>query len=79
MGMGESALFSHSKSKKHVELVKASKPAVPIGAFLNRPKELSSSRASNSNSEQTASGSASVCSITSFTHSQSDVLKAEII
>ena len=84
--MGESALKSHAKGKKHIELLKASEPAVPMSCFLKSAKTSSAVAASTDSSvsspqqlnltEQT--GSVPRVKMTDFC-TKTDTLKAEIL
>ena len=83
--MGEGALSSHQKSRKHAALVKANKPAVPIDSFLATNKTADEKMAiGNSNSVDCATVSISsktsrpTSTITSMC-TKTDVLKAEVI
>ena len=84
--MGESALKSHAKGKKHIELLKASEPAVSMSCFLASAKTSSAVAASTDSSvssreklnltEQT--GGVPVVKMTDFC-TKTETLKAEIL
>lgn len=65
--MGETAVASHAKGKKHSELVKASAPAVPLSDFFHRQES----------SRKAASTASAGVAVSSF--SGSDVLRAEVL
>ena len=67
--MGEGALVSHQKSKKHVQLIKAAKPAVPLANFLSSHQQESAEPTSASTGK----------SVEAHCVSASDILKAEIL
>ena len=69
--MGESALMSHAKWKKHKQLVTASKPTVPISSFV--AKTSGSAHVLQHSTSKAVSPSGS-----SF-FTKTDVLKSEII
>ena len=83
--MGESALKSHAKGKNHIELLKASEPAVPMSCFLALAKTSSAVAASTDSSVSSPgklnlteqSGSVPVVKMTDF-FTKTETLKAEI-
>ena len=82
--MGESAIVSHGKGKKHKELFKAIAPAVPLTSFMSA-KESSCASSSQVTVQKSVNqqGSASAAASSTVTVSgfctKSEVLKAEII
>eukprot|EP00916_Digyalum_oweni_P025641 GHVL01042217.1.p1 GENE.GHVL01042217.1~~GHVL01042217.1.p1 ORF type:complete len:151 (-),score=5.69 GHVL01042217.1:387-839(-) len=75
--MGESALVSHAKGKKHTNNLKASAPVVPIANFLS----VTSSQSSQSASITATPGPAMPTSsrtLSSFC-TKTDVLKSEVM